>query len=287
MSHYCYNKNIILTTSNAYDWFYTNHLLNVKPDSLYLWPNFARHFVDDFGIHNIDDKPLLLNNNIFILHSASLSVLTDCHVLLNETRLMMELTLNKSKNIQFTSNRTIFNNLLYNLTSLHIDIGGIIAIPHSVHGAKWIEYYSIGIQLFIPSIKFWLELNKKCEIIAHRQSGNKPHKGFGAEYFLWFGEYIRYSSCGRYNPIEAQYQDKWIPFSDYFMDKYYFKYIIYFDSENDLIDKIDEYNKLSMDEKWNRKQKQINDFTLLAESFTPHLIHKIYSGYLKSEQNVI
>eukprot|EP01084_Bolivina_argentea_P030678 56804_1 len=282
MSNYC--PNIILTASNAYDWYYNSHFLNIQTDSFLLWPNFARHFVDDYMPninHNINTSINYNNISNFIFQMFQPAI-SKCAQLLNLSNL--KYTLKHKYNINIFSNEKIVKKYTYDKILLHNNIGGIIAIPHSVHGAKWIEYYSVGMQLFLPSLEFWIEMNNKCNVIGHRQAGNKPHivkrKNQPTKAF---NNYIEYSPCCGISPLYEEYQNVWLQFSDYYMNKFFFKFVIHFDSYNDLIDKIIQYNNLSLMEKLKRKQIQINEFTLLSKRFAPHLINALYNSYQKSE----
>ena len=271
MSRHCGDKNIILTTSNAYDWFYTLTATNVNPSNLYLWPNFARHYVDDHG-HEIDESGHGYGFK-FIFHAM---LRPNCNESfdINKVSKMLE----NDYDIELIKDKEVYGAMLYNSTALKYDIGGIIAIPHSVHGAKWIEFYSIGVQLFIPSYDLWLKMNRKCQVVGHRQAGNNPHLGH-IHTFMSHMEYMKYGPCGGHDPFGEKYQDLWLLFSDYYMNKYLFKYVIHFDDEKDLINKMMEYYKLTSEEKLARKQRQIEEFSMLSQRFKPHLVNAIYTAY--------
>eukprot|EP01084_Bolivina_argentea_P183104 316022_1 len=276
MSHYC--NNFILTASNSYDWFYAKHLLNIKTDSFYLWPNTARHFIDEFG-ENIT-KINANYSNIYIFSYNSFILRGTCLHILNVSNIMSEL--HKLHNVTLLTDDTMYKSYIYNKRKLHTELSGIVVLPYSVHEAKLIEYYSVGVQIFLPTLQLWTKLNNNCAYIKHLNAANLPNRnhdiykhGFPKEWY----NYFKHSPCCGTDPWSSDNRKYWLQFSEYYMNKDYFKYVIYFDNATDLIRQIIYYNDIELNDKLIRKGKQINDFTLLSKRVKPHLVNAIYNAY--------
>lgn len=98
----------------------------------------------------------------------------------------------------------LFQKLL-GLRKSHINqIYGLVFIPYSVHSATFVEFYSTGKPIFIPSYKLWIKLNGNtekisnftlepmvvgCRVIEHRTANNRWERGsnFHKEFRLYKG----------------------------------------------------------------------------------------------------
>ena len=93
-------------------------------------------------------------------------------------------------------------------------------------------------QLFSPTLRLWNELGLYCRLITDRQFGNQPVQ-IGA-ISKWMYEWVKYPPCCGADPYTYENQDVWLPFSDYYNERL-FKYLIYYDNQTDLWNKIVEH----------------------------------------------
>ncbi len=282
MIGYCRNRNINMFVTNIYDYYYFKHTIHSKDDNVpYLWPNFALQFIDEFG-RNSTETPLNRNQHNFYVFADSKAGAKCRKNYLNMTQLTNKLKL--EQNIHVELNYTVSKSFMYNSSNLHLTINGFIIIPYAVHTAKWSEYYSIGIPLFLPSLQFWEELNRNCFVVTDRQHGNKPERRFKKEAHKELYEFMAYSPCCGTDPYTNYHQDVWLPFSDWYNDKL-FKYVIYYDNETDLEDKVInhhkdlEFNKTKI---LQRKMKQINEWQEMSDMFKYQIADVIFKGHLAS-----
>ena len=109
---------------------------------------------------------------------------------------------------------------------------GIIIIPYNCSTMSIFEYYTSGIPLFCPSEAFMMELyTNNSDRVLNELTWNKT---FGKEPGSSI-ECDRSSDPNRYDNVSIM--SKWISYSDFY-NKEWMPHIVYFDSLNDLVDKM-------------------------------------------------
>ena len=290
ITKYCdKNKNILIFTTNIYDYYYFRYSIYIKDDENipYLWPNMAQHFVQSFGI-NIDHNS---KNNDDDDDDTDFYIFMDTKKKnFDQNCVNKFLDRNKLKNslllllIKLKINKNEYSDVLYDRNKIHSVLNGIIVIPYAVHTAKWPEFYSIGIPLFFPSLSFWYRLNIECNIISHRQFLN--YASYPSLNDVFPQEYQNnldiITHCNG-DPYTSQYQYIWLPFSDYYNNKL-FKYVIFYDNQTDLKYKItNHYNdKNKMKE---IKLKQIKEWNDESENFKYMVSSLIYKAHYNSQND--
>eukprot|EP01084_Bolivina_argentea_P007817 14673_1 len=114
---YCQNKNIIIFVTNIYDWYYVKHSIrfNQKINNLYLWPNFAQHFVADYNINL--DKQLIKKRHketLYVFYEVQKQRNNKCKLNFTELQYILQKNYNK-KEKEFEEKYNIF---LYNKMEL-------------------------------------------------------------------------------------------------------------------------------------------------------------------------
>eukprot|EP01083_Nonionella_stella_P307988 1084882_1 len=267
------NYNILIFVSNIYDWFYVKHSINIDAKRLYLWPNFAQHFVTEFGVKE-DTQTRNRSDSLYIYQDTKTN--RDCVNTVFDINIVQETLARSSIHLEINQSRS--KRYLFDKLKLHSMVNGIIVMPYAVHSAKWSEFYSVGIQLFFPSLSLWIRLNNRCSVICDRQYGNAPTRRMKWNTHLDY----QYSPCCGTNPYTNEYMDMWLSFSDY----YWFKHVIYYDNATDLIDKIKRHHH---DNK-STKKKQMDEWDALANHFKDKIAYQIWKAYqasLEHETNCI
>ena len=109
---------------------------------------------------------------------------------------------------------------------------GIIIIPYNCSTMSIFEYYTSGIPLFCPSEKFMMELYSKYEnyVLCELTWNKTLHYHSGSSI-----DCDRSNDPNRYDDISIM--SKWVSYSDFY-NKEWMPHIVYFDSLDDLLDKI-------------------------------------------------
>ena len=78
---YYYNKNINTFVTNIYDYYYMKHSIYSDDINIpYLWPNFAHHFQNEFGINKSDpiDINAKTSSSFYIYYSSKKPKFENC-----------------------------------------------------------------------------------------------------------------------------------------------------------------------------------------------------------------
>ena len=284
----CLHNNVIFTVTNIYDYFYLKHTIHFEDENIpYLWPNFAQHFINELGINHTVEAH---KNQVFIYPESQGKFDDLCVVdILNISRI--KISLQKHNGISLLTLKNEYKKYMYNQLKINRMVTGIVIIPYAVHTAKWIEFYSIGVQLFFPTLRLWMELNNKCEVIHDRQYCNKPTWPLNETLTKEFMNlYVKYSECCGTQPYTNNNHNQmvWLSFADWYNDKI-FKYVIFYGDEHDLRQKLIKYNEELMNDGNNKvmdkRMKQINEWENMSDLFKDKISNMIWNSHRKFPDN--
>lgn len=247
------------------------HYLNVDAASFYLWPNFGRNFVEQFPMTKGNNTGTRPREYVFF-GFWEVKRATDCSF----SWKTIENHFLSDSSIELHSDlKRVYK---YDAQRFHSDVGGLIIMPHAPHTAKWMEFYSTGLTLFIPSHTFLEQLHEECNVVAHAPMHGGHCRALGADLFA---QNTPFSPCCGTDPSSPKDQKHWLRLSDFYQLNM-MNHVIYFESEQNLIAEMERVHRMSSEQRRNMKKAQITEFTQMAHRFEPQFVSAIYKAHQKS-----
>lgn len=220
------HRTSVLAANNLYDAKYIEYFTGLKPLIL---PNYCAYLTDSY-------KPTRKQFLVSPIHSSELY-----DILFAE---FDNIILKRKLNLVIFPLREMYPQYLYSDLASH---RGIIHIPYQVSMVSLTEQYRMNIPLFFPSLDLLTKWHVKYQVVRQR---------------TWNGYMMRQSSKsgipGLFSKVPDPNNDMdedavhyWLNFADF----YQWPHVIYFDSVDDLVDKM---MTVDLDE-ISRRMRQFND----------------------------
>eukprot|EP01084_Bolivina_argentea_P102179 183100_1 len=268
-------KHIIMSSCNMFDYVYTKQIIDIQyPNDILFWPHVALNFPQMYDInYNISDSINVFKFIYFVKGT--------CEPLITKDFEQLNSNLFNDSNGKIQLIQSTQTNMFDDL--FNGDANGVIFFPYSSYTVKWLEFYRIGIPLFIPSVSLWIKLHQKCGLITDNYACNEVFISTRAE-----DRYKKYQNITNnqngfcmekyLNPFDLINYPYFLKYTDFYSEEY-MPGIYTFDNIEDLKEILKEYASISREEKLTQKYMQINQVNRLSELFEPHLVNELFDSY--------